>query len=437
MPDPELVVHLLVPNADRGSLLTDASDASRLPVVVPELEPGDTVVTGLQRHLRRAWGADPIFLETHLPPPPTPDDGYVGLAVLDVPPTDWAPPPGLDWGRGEPAIPERIRARARVWMDEWRAGAEPSRLRPRWSRPGWHARASAWIADQLEDARHEPPAGIEMRRLWGISVLMRAATGGGDVWFKSVFPHFHHEPAVTALLAQLRPWQIPPVIATHTEEGWLLMDAAGSPLRDDSSADVDVIESISVLADLQASTRNTLTRFESLGCPRRPLRDLVPALRRAVDESEALGGHRISPERAAKVIRWVADRASWLDGLGFPDILVHGDFHPGNVLRDAGRLRIIDWSDAAIAHPVMEIAPWFGEVRPEIRPAGWTAWLDAFARLGNVAELRDRESDAFALACAYQVVSYAGILRGLEPANRYQVADGFRGYWQDLDARVA
>ncbi|HEX2884710.1 MAG TPA: hypothetical protein VHQ42_09065, partial [Candidatus Limnocylindria bacterium] len=95
-----------------------------------------------------------------------------------------------------------------------------------------------------------------------------------------------------------------------------------------------------------------------------------------------------------------------------------------------------DWSDAAISHPVVEIGPWFGEVRPELRPAGWLAWLEALARFGPVEELRMRERDAYAVACAYQVVSYAGILRGIEPANRHQLRDGFVGYWKDLEASV-
>ena len=40
------------------------------------------------------------------------------------------------------------------------------------------------------------------------------------------------------------------------------------------------------------------------------------------------------------------------------------------------------------------------------------------------------------LASAFQLVSYAGIVRGLEPAYRYQLSDGVREFWGLLDARV-
>jgi hypothetical protein len=33
-------------------------------------------------------------------------------------------------------------------------------------------------------------------------------------------------------------------------------------------------------------------------------------------------------------------------------------------------------------------------------------------------------------------VSYAAIVRALEPANRYQLSDGVREFWSLLDARV-
>ena len=437
MVDAQLPVHLLVPHHGQQSILVDASDVGRLPVTVVELRSGDTVVTAMQRHLRREWDLGPVLLEVHLPPPPTPDEGYRGLTVLDAPPIEWTPPPGLKWGpAAEPAIPQRIAARARAWLGEWRSTTDPPPLRPRWSRPGWHARATGWIADQLEGVGREPAAEIEIRRLWGISALLRIPTSDGEAWFKAVFPHFHHEPAVTALLADLRPGVVPPVIATQPDEGWLLMETAGSPLRDDADADAGVLRAMASLGDVQDATHHLHGLLESLGCPRRPLSELAAELRQAVDEAEDLGGHRVSGARAARVVEWVAAGAEWLDGLGLPDVLVHGDFHPGNVLRGSMGLAIADWSDAAIAHPVMEIAPWFGEVRPELRPAGWEAWLRALARFGDVEALRPHEQDAYALACAYQVVSYAGILRGMEPANRYQVSDGFRGYWQDLDARV-
>jgi thiamine kinase-like enzyme len=48
-----------------------------------------------------------------------------------------------------------------------------------------------------------------------------------------------------------------------------------------------------------------------------------------------------------------------LDGIGVPYTLEHGDLWPGNVFVELsdGACAIIDWEDAAIAHPFLGLAP--------------------------------------------------------------------------------
>lgn len=439
MPEPDLVIHLLVPHADgRRQLAANGAGRPRLPSIAPALERGDTIVTAVQRILRDSWGLEAVVLETHLPPPPD-GAGYVALAVLEPPPTGWTAPAGLSWADAVGEPPERIAPRVRTWLGEWAEANEPPALRPRWSRPGWLSRATSWTHAALADHGLRADGPMEMRRLWAISALLRAPHDGGHAaWFKAVFPHFHHEPAVTALLERSVPGLVPPVLATDVDEGWLLLEEAGEPLPgvEDGGTDEVVLAAIGQLVDGQEATRERLDEFAALGCPRRPLSGLADQLTDAMNEAVALGGEEVAPDRLREVAAFVSAQAAWLDGLGMGDVLVHGDFHVGNLLVGTGGTRIIDWSDAAISHPVVDIGPWLGEVRPELRSAGWDAWSAALARFGPAEELRHRKGEAYAVACAYQVVSYAGILRGIEPANRYQLRDGFVGYWKALDASV-
>jgi aminoglycoside/choline kinase family phosphotransferase len=439
MAEPDMVVHLLVPHAGgQGHLAVHAAGRPRLPTIGPALERGDTVVTAVQRILRDSWGLEAVVLETHLPPPPD-GDGYVALAVLEPPPVGWTPPDALSWADAVGDLPERIAPRARTWLAEWAEMGEPPALRPRWSRPGWLRRVTRWTHASLAENGLRADGPLQMRRLWAISALVCSPHDGGHAaWFKAVFPHFHHEPAVTALLETSVPGLVPSVLATDVDEGWLLLEEAGEPLPDGESDDADdvVLAAIGQLVDAQEATRNRLDEFAALGCPRRPLSTLPDELTVAMSDAVALGGEEVAPDRLRRVVAFVGDQAAWLDGLGMGDVLVHGDFHPGNLLVGTGGTRIIDWSDAAISHPAVEIGPWLGEVRPELRSAGWEAWIAALARFGPADELRHRHREAYAVACAYQVVSYAGILRGIEPANRYQLRDGFVGYWKALEASV-
>ena len=433
----DLLVHLLVPRHGGGMLVAHGPDGPALPSIIPEIGADDRLVAAVQRHLRDRWNLDPLVLETHLPPPPSPDDGYIGLAVLEAPAAAWRPPPGMRWASSPPLLPQRVARRARTWLAEWEADASPPELRPPWSRPGWTARASAWIDDALHQAGRTRTGPATLVRLWSISAMLRIPTDAGDAWFKAVFPHFHHEPAVTALLASAVPDALPSVLGIAPGEGWLLMEAAGSPVPRSAASDVDILRAIDRLADVQQLLRARLDGFVTLGCPRRPLSTLPDDLAAAIDEAPGLGGPAVAAEEAAQVVDRVAERAASIDGLDFADVLVHGDFHPGNLLVDGPGTRILDWSDAAVGNPVVEIGPWFGEVRPELRRRGWDAWLRALSRFGPAEALRAHEDDAYAVACAYQVVSYAGILRGIEPENRYQLSDGFNGYWNDLVAGVA
>lgn len=431
------IVHLLVPHDGGGLLVADGPDGASLPSITPEIVADERLVTAIQRHLRAVWDLDPAVLETHLPPPPSADDGYVGLAVLEAPLRGWRSPPGTRWTDSVPPLPDRVAPRAATWVAEWAGVASPPELRPPWSRPGWATRASAWIDEALRRAGRTRTGPMALVRLWSISAMLRIPTDGGDVWFKAVFGHFHHEPAVTALLAEAVPDAAPPVLATEPDEGWLLLEDAGAPVARAAESDAVVLGAIDRLASMQEAAADRLGEFVALGCPRRSLSTLAGDLAAALRRSPELGGPTIAPAEAARVVDWVGERAAWMNGLGFADVLVHGDFHPGNLLTGAAGTRIVDWSDAAAGNPVVEIGPWFGEARPELRPRGWEAWLGALSRFGPTHALRDHEKDAYAVACAYQVVSYAGILRGIEPANRYQLSDGFNGYWKDLVARMA
>ena len=41
---------------------------------------------------------------------------------------------------------------------------------------------------------------------------------------------------------------------------------------------------------------------------------------------------------------------------GIPDTLSHGDLHLGNVAYDGTTLRLFDWTDACVSHPLLDAA---------------------------------------------------------------------------------
>lgn len=133
---------------------------------------------------------------------------------------------------------------------------------------------------------------LELVRNWPLSAVLR----NGDVFFKAVFTLFRHEPAITAAVDVA-----PRVLRADHDRGWMLLqEAGGEP--------IEPVDAIRLLARVHRD-------WES-----------------RVDDALALGAH---------------DRR---DSAGAAT-LVHGDFHPGNVLGAT----IIDWSDAAVANPLVDV----------------------------------------------------------------------------------
>lgn len=439
-----LRTHLLVPRGDGHSVLT--VDGT-LPVLDLAIGREETVVVALRRQLAADWSLDGVVLETHLRPLDASvhtadapvhagdeDDAYVALGVLEPPEPSWTPPAGIRWDSPPATLPDFVGARASTWLAELTGTAEPDPLRPPWSRSGWQRRAEAWIRDSL-DAIDRPAAGpAEVRRLWGISALERVPTAdGGTAWFKAVFAPFRHEVAVTRLLASAVPDAVPRVLASDDERGWLLLDdVPGGPLGWEASQET-AEAAIRKLVEIQAAMRGREAEILATGAPHRPLAKLADDVERAMADPAEVEGPEVDRAELHAVLEWIGRQAAWLAGTGVPETLIHGDFHVWNALAAADSPVLIDWSDAAISHPLLEIGPWFGHPgAPGDADHYWHAWLDALSAIGPVEEVRGRRDTVFGLAAAYQLVSYAGIVRNLEPATRHQLSDGVRDFWSLL-----
>ena len=125
-----------------------------------------------------------------------------------------------DWSQRRP------RAAVASWARERADGWSP--LRPAWSRPGWFARASTWMVEQMAAVGRPAVGAPRQHQLWGLSVVLRAPSADGDVFFKCTVDLFRREAAVTQALAGLMPDVMPEVLAVDELQGWMLMRDLGA-----------------------------------------------------------------------------------------------------------------------------------------------------------------------------------------------------------------
>ena len=172
------------------------------------------------------------------------------------------------------------------------------------------------------------------------------------------------------------------------------------------------------------------------GAPHRPVSDLVAALAEAIGpEGYGVGDGGIEPDRATRVLEALASAVGRVEAVGLPESVVHGDFHSGNVALVDDRIVIIDWSDAAISSPAIDLVTWiaWSGDRPAEIDAAIDAWVDAWSGVVARDALRAVIDDVLIVGAAYQIVSYDGIRRNLEPATRYTMTGGGDHFLKELE----
>jgi aminoglycoside/choline kinase family phosphotransferase len=212
---------------------------------------------------------------------------------------------------------------------------------------------SEWIHQHVKNV-----VSIEAAQVWQLSQVFRIRTTGGDVFFKSSthLAHSADEPRLTALLAQLYPADVPEVIATDAERGWMIIGDVGVNLR--TAPDFqDWHTALMRLVELQHDSRAQIDPLLASGCPdTRPDQieaQIDPALANEAMFS-GLEADEIARLRALAPILYRNNRL--LEGADFVSAtLVHGDFLGGNIGCKDGKLRFFDWSESCIAHPFFDL----------------------------------------------------------------------------------
>jgi len=390
--------YVLVPNPERSALL--AVDG-RLPIVRTEERAQAETLTALER----THGVRAPFLRT-VRRSLEQDERLTTLFEVDATSVrgDWVPLDEVDPQSVVPVFADGVEQ----WLAEQRGAPVPPE-RPPWARSGWLAEASAWVAGQVR-LSGEP----EFVRQWPLSAVYRYPTPDGPLYLKAVFSLFRHEPAVTAALAAAHPGLVPDVVAIEAELGLMLMRPFGNELGDrEASLWADGVR---LTAEIQ---RAWVGRRPEVAALRAPARGL-DTLRGDVESIEAL-------------------HAAWvrMAGLGLPDTIVHGDLHPWNAAVEPHGVRIVDWSDAAIGPPFLDLGVALFRVREDaVRSRLVDAYLEPWHGIVPDPELREAAVLGEVLGSVYQSVSYRQINAAFEPDDRWLFA-GEEQRWRERAIELA
>lgn len=301
------------------------------------------------------------------------DDCVLRLHVFDI----------ADAVASDAELPTPLRPAFERWLAEQR-GAPIPRLRAAWAKPGWLAEAEAWVGCDLEP-----------HRMWPLSAVLSGVLNGETVFLKAVFPLFHREPSITETLAREHPGAVPDVLRVDHERGWMLMRELRGEITESAT--------VSLAPALRAHAR--IQRSWSL----------------RTEELLALGAQ---------------DRAQDWPDTGLPVSLAHGDLHGANVAVDNGRAAIFDWSDACVAHPLIDLHTFLAEGVDE---DAQDVFVEAYADGWDVPPtlVRSGVEQIAVYSCLHQAESYRAIAAGVEPTERGMFLDAEREWRERASAARA
>jgi hypothetical protein len=421
-------VAVLVPRADDGATLCclplagDSAAVCALPTVVVSAEPDtDEVIRGVSRLVggpvtllranAAAWdsSSDVTALIAEIGPLSTEPDGYC-WALLDESKVETIDPA---WARG----PVRSWTRERLvgWSD----------LRPQWSRPGWLSEAARWMQEEMAGAGYLDPQVPRIHHLWGISVVLSAASRTGTAFFKCSGERFRHEGRLTRALADRSPGYMPDVLAFEPHRGWMLMRDLEAPLLGDRPQPMWEL-GLDALASLQQKWLGYADDLLAAGAEARPLDELARWVHATRSDVDLMA--RLAPEvRDAwpSAVPIMIDACLNLDGIGPGPSLVHGDFHPWNVVAGQDGTRIFDWTDAAVAHPFLDLVTYIMRTDDlALRSHLLYRYLGLWSNHLSADDLNAAGQLALVVGALHQAHTYSQLIPTVMPADLGQLRDG-------------
>jgi Ser/Thr protein kinase RdoA (MazF antagonist) len=215
-------------------------------------------------------------------------------------------------------------------------------------------------------------------RTWNLSSIWRIPTDtGSPAWLKLAPGFYDHEGPLLELLAGALPDRdaaIPVVLAAA--KGRLLLDDI--PGTDQYRADAVVMtDAIGELVALQAAFAGRVAELESLELPDRRMPAVCAQVPALLDRWRSVLT-QVETAVLDDLVTALPGRYASMAAAGLPDTLLHGDFYQGNVRGQPGAWRILDWGDAAIGHPVIDIIRLRGFVAADQRDEVVGLWASAW-----------------------------------------------------------
>ena len=176
---------------------------------------------------------------------------------------------------------------------------------------------------------------------------------GGRAWFKACRPVQGFEPRLTDALDRRWPGLVTQVLAVDEERGWLLTADAGTAIDWSADALPRWLEVLPRYAELQIGEVPRTADHLANGVPDLRLETLDQRYEELVGTDLPITRDDLDALRA--FAPRFSTACSELAARHPVSTIQHDDLHGRSVYDDRGTLRVVDWGDAGIGHPLFSM----------------------------------------------------------------------------------
>jgi hypothetical protein len=286
-------------------------------------------------------------------------------------------------------------------------------------RVGWLAEAAAWVEESTHCSVLLPHA-IEQYTAGGGFALLRLESADNRVyWLKAVGPPNFHEFRITTALAAAGAQHLPTLVASRENWRAWLMEDAGTPVQG-SWDEAALCSAASALAQLQKKALPYADALIEAGARdhrstslKRQMRGWLPLLSKAMRLQTSTSVPKIDDKRLDELMQIGDEACEALLQVKMPDTILHGDLNQGNILFQGEACRFIDWAEARVGCPFLDLflLPRLAAKRPGSNDATIEATRNAYLRCWRDVLTEEQLEVGLALAPLLAIASHlAGLL---------------------------
>ncbi|MDR6550189.1 aminoglycoside phosphotransferase family protein [Paenibacillus qinlingensis] len=299
------------------------------------------------------------------------------------------------------------------------------RYRQPWESRGWITGVMSWVKEVLAALTIEVVGQPEPMKWWCLSCVLRVSTTQGNVYFKvnAAQPLFVDEGIFLRYMGKRYPGRIPTVLGTEPSNGWMLVGDAGERLRYNMPTESKE-ELLRTFAAIQLDSINFVDELLALGCADRRAHRHIPLISPLLDDELMIS--KLTVEEISELRNQVPalmEMHSKLTEFAVPSTLIHGDLNLGNVTTVNDKLNFIDWTDASVAHPFMDMFLIFDESDLTLRDQLRDVYLEQWTHFEPMDRLQELWSLCEVVHAIHHAISYQSILHHTEERSRYELGD--------------